>query len=294
MKSFSLKAKESICKLPATKACCIDAEIMGFLLFAGRFSGMEIKVTSENCEILKRLAMLVKRSCHMAVLVEEGKNGYFCILPHKKLIDMFLSYETSNKSLSELFASSECCKSAFLRGAFLGGGIVIDPNKNYNMEFLTPSESVCNDFLIFLKELDLDFKLTNRRGSFVLYTKQSDTICDVLTYIGAFSAQMEILNLKIEREMRNDWNRVANSENANLDKTITAAVKQIKAIIKIEKEIGLENLPPELREIAVLRKENKDLSLEALGSKLTPKLTKSGVNHRLKKLLDIAENGLLK
>ncbi len=292
MKSFSLKTKEAVCKLAPSKPCCIDAEIIGFLLFAGKLSGTEIKVTSESRDILKRIAMLVKRSCHITAVVEEGKSNFFCILPHKKLVDMIFKYETSDNTLAELFAASECCKSAFLRGAFLGGGIVIDPNKNYNMEFVTPGYSVCKDFKDFLDEMGLDFKITERRGCLILYTKQSDTICDVLTHIGAFSAQMEILNLKIEREMRNGWNRVANSENANFDKVVTAAAKQIKAIIKIENEIGLENLPAELREVAVLRKENKSLSLEELGAKLTPKLTKSGVNHRLKKLLSIAENGL--
>lgn len=292
MKSFSLKAKEAICKTVATKPCCIDAEIIGFLMFAGRLGGMEIKVSSDSSDILKHFAVLVKRSCGVSVLVEEGRANYFCAVPHKKLIDMILKYESSQKSISQLFASDDCCKSAFLKGAFLGGGILIDPNKNYNLEFVTPSRSVCEDFKLLLDEMGLEFKITERKSSFVLYSKQSDVICDVLTHIGAFGAQMEILNVKIEREMRNDWNRVANSENANFDKVITASIRQIRAIEKIENTMGLDSLPEELREIAILRKENKDLSLDALGSKLSPKLTKSGVNHRLKKILDIAENKL--
>lgn len=292
MKSFSLKTKESLCKTVVGRPCCIEAEIVGFLIFAGRLTEDSIRVNSESCEILKRIAVLVKRSCGAAVHVETGKNNYFCVLPHKKLIDMVLEYETSQKSIAELFLKEECCQNAFLRGAFFGGGILVDPKKNYNMEFITSSESVCKDFKIFLDEMGLEFKIARRKNNFVLYSKQSDVICDVLTHIGAFSAQMEILNVKIEREMRNDWNRVANSENANFDKVITAAIRQIRAIEKIEKTIGLENLPDELEEIARLRIENKDLSLEALGSKLTPKLTKSGVNHRIKKILDIAENKL--
>ncbi|MDO4744715.1 MAG: DNA-binding protein WhiA [Clostridia bacterium] len=292
MKSFSLKTKESLCKTVDGKSCCIEAEIMGFLMFAGRLSEGSIKVSSESREILKRIAVLIKRSCQAAVRVEEGKNNYFCVLPHKKLIDMVLMYETSEKSILELFAKDDCCKSAFLRGAFLGGGILVDPKKNYNLEFITSSINVHDDFKNFLNEMGLEFKSTKRKNNFILYSKQSDIICDVLTYIGAFAAQMEILNVKIEREMRNDWNRVANSENANFDKVITAAIRQIRAIEKIENTIGLDSLPDELTEIARLRIKNKDLSLEALGSKLTPKLTKSGVNHRIKKILDIAENKL--
>ena len=292
MKSFSLTTKEAICKSLPTKSCCIDAEIMGFLLFSGRISKDKITVSSESDEILKHFAVLVKRSCRSAALVEKKKNGYTCTLPHKKLMDMILSYETTEKSLSELYLKDECCKYAFLKGAFLSGGILVDPNKNYNLEFIAASEGVQNDFGALLDELGFEFKRVKRRSSFVLYSKQSDTICDVLTVVGAYAAQMEILNVKIEKEMRNDWNRVANSENANFDKVIKASVRHIQAIQKIESTIGLDSLPEDLREIAVLRLENKDLSLEALGEKLNPKLSKSGVNHRIKKILDIAENKL--
>ncbi len=290
--SFSLATKESVCKVAIGKPCCIDAEIMGFLLFAGRFFDGEIRISSESNEVLKRIAVLVKRSCHSPALVEKSKNGYFCVLPHKKLIDMILQYETSDKTLEELFATNDCCKSSFLRGAFLGGGILIDPEKNYNLEFVTPSMSVRRDFAELLNGMGLDFKMTERKTNFVLYSKQSDTICDLLTMIGAHSAQMKIINVKIEKEMRNEWNRVANSENANFDKVITASVRQIQAIEKIESRIGIDSLPAELQEVALLRKANKDLSLEELGKKMTPPLTKSGVNHRLRRILDIAENKL--
>ncbi len=290
MKSFSLKTKESICKTITNKPCCIDAEIAGFLLFSGRLDKRDIRISSESAEVLKHIAVLVKRSTGFQVSVEEGKNNFYCILQHKKLIDMVLMYEISNKSLTELYSKSECCKAAFLRGAFLGGGILVDPNKNYNLEFITPSESVCDDFRLFLKETGFELKKTERKNNFVLYSKQSEVICDVLSTVGAFAAQMEILNVKIEKEMRNDWNRVANSENANFDKVITASVKQLRAIEKLEKSIGLDALPQDLQEIAILRKDNKDLSLEALGNLMSPRLTKSGVNHRMKKILDMAEN----
>ncbi len=292
MKSFSLITKEAICKNLPTKPCCIDAEIMGFLLFSGRISRNVITISSESDEILKHFAVLVKRSCRTATIVEKKKNGYMCSLPHKKLMDMILSSETTEKSLSELYLKDDCCKYSFLKGAFLSGGILVDPKKNYNLEFIAATEGVQKDFGELLDEMGFEFKKAKRRSSFVLYSKQSDTICDVLTAVGAYSAQMEILNVKIEKEVRNDWNRLFNSENANFDKVITAAIRQIRAIEKIESTIGLESLPDELREIAVLRLENKDLSLEALGEKLKPKLSKSGVNHRIKKILDIAENKL--
>ncbi len=290
MKSFSLKTKEAVCKTISTKPCCIDAEIAGFLLFSARLGRSDIRINSESPEILKHIAVLIKRSTGCQVQVEEDKNHFYCVLPHKKLLDMMLMYETSNKSLSELFAKAECCRTAFLKGVFLGGGILIDPSKNYNLEFITTGESVCDDLKNFLNELGFDFKKAKRRSNFVLYSKQSEVICDVLSMIGAYGAQMEILNVKIEKEMRNDWNRVANSENANFDKVITASVKQLHAIEKIEKCIGIDALPQELQDVAVLRKKNKDLSLEALGNLMSPKLSKSGINHRMKKILDMAEN----
>ena len=290
MKSFSLKTKESICKTISNKPCCIDAEIAGFLLFSGRLCENDIRITSESPEILKHIAVLIKRSTGSQVIVEEGKNNFFSNLPHKKLIDMMLMYETSNKSLADLYAQNDCCKTALLKGVFLGGAILVDPNKNYNLEFIAPSESVCEDFKIFLNQIGFDLKKTERKNNFVLYSKQSDVICDILSMVGAFGAQMEMLNVKIEKEMRNDWNRVANSENANFDKVITASVKQLRAIEKIEKQLGLDALPQDLRDIAVLRKQNKDLSLDALGTLMSPRLTKSGVNHRMKKILDIADN----
>lgn len=289
MKSFSQITKEAICKTVGGKGCCIDAEILGFLLFAGRLKDGVIRVSSESRDVMKHFAVLVKRSTGSGVVVEDGKNNFFCNIPHKKVMDMFLRYETSNVGISELFELSDCCRNALLKGAFLGGATMIDPNKNYNLEFISPSSFVRDDFKTFLDEMGLEFKSTNRRSSFVLYSKQSDTICDVLTIVGAHSAQMEVLNVKIEKEMRNDWNRIANSENANFDKVVMAAVRQIQAIDKIENTMGIENLSEELQAVAWLRKENKDLSLDALGKKLNPPLSKSGVNHRIKKILEIAE-----
>lgn len=292
MKSFSQSTKEAICKTVGGKGCCIDAEIIGFLLFAGRLRDGVIRVSSESREVMKHFAVLVKRSTGSGVVVEDGKNNFYCNIPHKKIMDMFLRYETSEVGLTELFNLSDCCRNALLKGAFLGGATMIDPSKSYNLEFISPSSFVRDDFKAFLDEMGLEFKSANRRNSFVLYSKQSDTICDVLTIVGAHSAQMEVLNVKIEKEVRNDWVRIINSENANFDKVVTAAVRQIRAIDKIESTIGIDSLPEELQQVARLRLENKNLSLDALGKKLTPPLSKSGVNHRIKKILEIAEERL--
>ncbi len=187
-------------------------------------------------------------------------------------------------------AEKECCKKALIRGAFLGGGTIIDPQKNYNLELVAPDEELAQEMRKLLRDAGFGFSLARRKAKYVLYMKNSESISDFLSYIGAFKAQMELLNIKIEKELRNEFNRAANSEIANLEKTIHAAVEQIKVIEKIDQTMGIEKLPEDLREVARLRLSHKDLSLSELGALLDPPLTKSGVNHRLKKLMQYGEN----
>lgn len=183
----------------------------------------------------------------------------------------------------------ECCRRSMMRGIFLACGTVIDPRKNYNLELVIPSLTTGEELRNILVKEGFPFKTVVRNSKYVLYLKNSEAIADFLLYMGAYHAQMELLNVKIEKEIRNDFNRAANSETANLEKTINAAVEQIRAIDKLRQNIGLENLPEDIREIAVLRMEHKDVSLSELGTLAVPPLSKSGVNHRMKKLMKLAE-----
>ncbi len=295
MKSFSQKTKEGLCRLDVGKKCCLMAEFSGILMFAGKLKQKEIRVSSETLGIVERFKMLAEKCFDNKAEIKMGKNNYFYIITDEKILEkIYINIECKKDGAYEYkylrkVLEQECCRSAFLRGAFLGGGTVIDPNKNYNIEFTVRDKTAADEFEKLIKAMSLDFKRTERKSLKVLYAKNSDVICDTLTYMGAFGAQMEILNVKIERELRNDLNRVANGETANMDKVITAAIRQIRAIEKIEERLGLDNISEELREVALIRKENKDLSLEELGQMLSPKLSKSGVNHRLKKIIDIAE-----
>lgn len=284
MKSFSQRTKESLLSLETGKKCCRFAELAGIALFAGRIRNGELRILSEFEGTVKKFVMLSKSCFGKSFDIQRGKGNFFCIVSEREIINK-LSVDMLNE-----IADRECCRTAFLRGAFLGGGTIVDPNKNYNMEFLLPNEKLCSEFIGVLESLELSFKKTVRKGSMVVYVKNSETIGDALAYMGAFSSQMELLNVKIEKEIRNDMNRAANSETANMDKILTASAKQIKAIQKIEENIGLDNIPDELREVAVLRNKYKDISLEVLGKMLTPPLSKSGVNHRIKKILSIAES----
>ena len=289
MKSFSQRTKESLLSLDVNRKCCRFSELLGIVLFAGRMRQGELKVVSELEGTVKRVAELLKQCFGTNFDIQQGKGYFFCIVSEKKIIDkMFDGGEKTG--IPKGILTKECCRSAFLRGAFLGGGTVVDPNKNYNMEFLIPNENVGSGFMCLVDELGLGFKKTLRKGCIVTYVKNSESIGDTLAYMGAFSAQMELLNIKIEKELRNDMNRVANSETANMDKVLTASAQQISAIRKIEENIGLENIPDELREVAMLRSKHKDISLEKLGKMITPPLSKSGVNHRIKKIMSIAED----
>lgn len=171
----------------------------------------------------------------------------------------------------------------------MGGGTVIDPKKNYNLEIITPYMGLSQNLIKLFSECGFAFKTVMRKSKYVLYLKNGEAIQDFLSYIGAYGAQMELINIMIEKEIRNDVVRSVNSESANFDKTVVAAVRQIQAINIIDEKLGIDELPEDLREIAKLRLENSAMSLGELGKRLNPPLGKSGVNHRLKKIEEIAE-----
>ncbi|MBR5152717.1 MAG: DNA-binding protein WhiA [Clostridia bacterium] len=252
MVSFSQQTKEELYRTETESPCCVRAEYAGLLLF-----GANLDRYGEDEAMLQTLNVL-------------DENGKLC-------------YRIATETVRE-----ECCRRALVKGAFLSAGTVIDPRKNYNLEIVTPHKELSEDMLRLLQEIGFPFRLVLRKSKYVLYLKNSEAIADFLSYIGAFQAQMEVLNVKIEKEIHNEFNRAANSETANLEKTINAAVEQIQAIMILDKMVGLDNLPDDLREVAYLRLEHKEMSLAELGTLVEPPLSKSGVNHRLKRLMKMA------
>ncbi|MEG0894749.1 MAG: DNA-binding protein WhiA [Oscillospiraceae bacterium] len=192
-----------------------------------------------------------------------------------------------NLSLKPL---SECCKISYLRGVFIKFGSIANPQREYHLEICIDDENEANYIGNLFYEFDIDFKLTVRGKSFVLYLKDSRQIEDTLAVLGAVKASMEIMNLKIEKEIRNQANRATNCETANIDKAVNASLNQIEKINLIINKKGLEFLSDELKEIALLRLDNPDASLKDLCEINQNKLSKSGINHRLKKICDIADN----
>ncbi len=177
----------------------------------------------------------------------------------------------------------------FLMGAFLACGSIIDPNKSYHLEYAARCESLASDLSEMLLLVGVKAKILERKGDYVVYIKESEQIEDILTFMGATSSSLEIMNVKILKDIRNKANRIANCDSANIEKTVAASVRQIEEIELIERTVGLSSLSDELREAAELRLENPELSLRELGQMFSVPLGRSGVNHRFKRLSAIAE-----
>lgn len=291
--SFSSSVKQEILRSDIGDECCTAAAFMGAMLFGAVRDDKDIRIISENSIVLDYVLKLsdalglcveVSNTDDISSKVTAQVSGSRAV--YRFILDSGLLNNSDDVHINYDFIKNECCTRAFVKGAFMGAGTISDPNKNYNLELTTQSKSLCDDAMKLFKELGFDFGLILRKNKYVMYMKNSGSILDMLSFMGAYKSQMELLNIKIEKEIRNDLNRSANGETSNLIKTINASVDQIRAIQKIENTVGLDSLPDELREIAYLRLNNKDLSLGQLGSLLNPPLTKSGVNHRMKKILN--------
>lgn len=291
MISFSKRIKDDLVMLPVPPYCCSAAELCAYIMILGSFEDGFCKIFAEDKFLSDRISALFYKVLKLKTEPIKLKGGY-CIMfensgkAKEKYGFLFLGEE--NFKLENIYKKS-CCTAAFLRGAFVASGTLMNPEKSYNLEILLKNTQTAETVKRLVSTIGIETKIAKRKLRAVLYVKNSDTICDILTYMGAHNAQMEILNLKIEREIRNSLNRSSNGETANMDKTIRAAVASISAIEKIDQRRGLESLGEELCETAVLRLEYRDLSIDALAKKHKNPITKSGVNHRLKKIMKIAE-----
>ena len=292
--SFSFDTKNELCRLPVQKLCCARAEAYGILLYCNTFSSTEVRIITENPNFAARLPKLFHRAFGLRFdrQPEPDQLGkmVFQITERKKLdhITNLLGYDPrQNLVLHINFAmlEEECCRASFLRGIFFAGGSVTDPLKRYHLELATPHHSVSREAYSLLLDLGFSPKETQRSGNSLLYFKQADAIADFFTTIGASNAAMAIMTAKVEKEMRNTITRQINCDNANTDKTVAAAQAQMAAIRRIAKEYGLDALPEPLKDAALLRITNPEASLSDLVLLSNPPVTKSCLNHRLKKLM---------
>lgn len=307
--SFSSKAKNELARIRTEGICCNRAELSGIVRVSGslEFAGknlMNLRIVTENPAVARLIFILFKKvyKLHSDLVMKENKtlnkhHLYEIYIKNANEIltdlDILRVEEDSyllNDQLPKNLLKKNCCKKAYLRGIFLGGGSLSAPEKSYHLELITHNDYYADELVNFMNtHYNLGAKYTLRKKNYIVYMKESEKIVDFLNIISAHQTLLAYENVRIIKQMRNDVNRVVNCETANLTKTIDASYEQINAIKIIDETEGLDSLPDRLREIAYARLENPESSLKELGESLSPPIGKSGVNHRLKKLLEIAD-----
>lgn len=302
--SFSFDTKKELCEILTDNLSEISAQCYGSLLFAKSFTYKKIVFTTENKYISERVtedltqifAPVIERTSGLRTRNSQNHLITLKIINQRDCDKIFTSYGHSKNDISLRINRANLSEpndiQAFLRGVFLSCGSVTNPQKNYHLEFKVPHRNLANDLLTLLCEIEqcaLSPKSVVRQGYFIVYFKDSEQIADFLTYIGAFNSSMEIINTKITKQVKNNAVRKFNSEMHNINKTADASARQITAIKKLMKSDVYKTLPFELQEIAQLRLDNPELSLRALGELTSDKISRSGVNHRFKKLMSYVD-----
>ena len=297
--SFSAGAKAEVCKVFPNRDCCALAQCFGILLYCNSFAASGIRIITESRDFAFLLPKLFKRTFNLNFdsfpSMEAPGKLIFQISDEQKLARIMDAFgfdftDTLALHVNLPLVEEDCCKAAFLRGAFLAGGSVTDPEKGYHMEIATTHKSVARETYMLMHEI-MDFypKTAQRSGGQVLYLKQSDLITDFLTFLGAPVAAMGIMEAKLEKELNNKVNRRCNCDDANTSKVVEASQEQLAAI-RVLKERGiLDQLPPKLQQAAKAREENPESALSELAGMMEPPITKPAMNQRLKKLVQMAQ-----
>ena len=295
--SFSSNVKSELCREPMSRRSGVLAEAYGVLLYCNTFSASLIRIITESQEFAARLPKLFKKAFGVNFDFEPEPESagklQFCITDADKIHKIFSMFGASAKSDVTLHVNygvleDEEDRIAFLRGAFLAGGSVTDPAKRYHLELTTSHYKVSRETYALIMDVGFSPKALTRGGSSILYFKQSDYIEDFLTAIGAPVCAMGVMEAKVEKDLRNGVNRRVNCETANLTKVVDASMEQIAAIRRLEESGKLDELPVKLRQTAGLRLENPEATLTELAEMLDPPVSKSALNHRMRKLIELA------
>ena len=267
MRSFSAAAKAEMCKCP-TAGCCALAECFGILLFCNSFRNDSIKIITESDDLAVLLPRLFKKAFGLNFDSQsgEGKSGkqVFQIQSGEKLATIMNAFGFDREQTCALHINlpvveEPCCRTAFLRGAFLAGGSVTDPGKGYHLELATSHHSVAKECYILIHEtLGFTPKLATRSGTQVIYLKQNEQISDFLTFLGASVASMGIIEARLEHELNNQVNRRCNCDDANITKVVEASREQMNAIRTLREQNRFDALPDKLKQAALVREENPE------------------------------------
>ena len=309
--SFSSQIKEELSRQVAPARHCQIAEIAAILSLCGRIqiSGDDhysIKFHTENVTVARKCFTLLKKTFNISTDISIRRNAHLgknrvysvCVKQHEdalrvlkatKLLDDSGEIGENLSVVGNVVVQNSCCRRAFLRGAFLASGSISDPEKFYHFEIVCATEPKAKQIQSIMATFNVDAKIVLRKKYFVVYIKEGNQIVDMLNVMEAPLSLMELENIRIIKEMRGNVNRQVNCETANINKTVSAAVKQINDIVYIRDTVGFESLPAGLVEIARARLEKPEATLKELGEDLEPPVGKSGVNHRLRKLCEIAE-----
>ncbi|MDQ0857325.1 DNA-binding protein WhiA [Bacillus sp. V2I10] len=304
--SFASETKKELTNIES-KACCLKAELSALIRMNGSLSFSNRKIIldiqTENAAIARRIYTLLKKQYDVSVelLVRKKmrlkKNNVYIVRLIEKareiLEDLGILGEnfTFERSISEELVRKKCCKRSYIRGAFLAGGSVNNPEtSSYHLEIFSLYKEHNDSLCELMNSFHLNSKTLERKKGYITYLKEAEKISDFLSIIGGHQALLRFEDVRIVRDMRNSVNRLVNCETANLNKTIGAAIRQVENIKFIDEKMGLEALPDKLSEIARLRVEYQDVTLKELGEMVSSgKISKSGINHRLRKLDEIAE-----
>lgn len=310
--SFSSRVKEELSRQLSPARHCQIAEISSIISLCGKvqmdeYDHLSIRISTENVTVARKYFTLLKKAFNIKAEIVIRRNAYLRrsrtygvvipgdgdarrVLQAAKLLNRSGQIEENLSVVKNLVIQNGCCKRAFLRGAFLAAGSLSDPEHFYHFEIACLTSEKARQIQEVVAAFGIDARIVVRKKYFVVYVKDGDEIADLLNVMEAPQALMEFENIRILKEMRGSVNRQVNCETANIHKTVSAAVKQIEDITFIRDTLGFDSLPENLAQIARLRLEKPEATLRELGEALEPPVGKSGVNHRLRKLGELAED----
>ncbi len=306
--SFSNDTKNELARVMAKKQCCRMAELAALVKMDGviQISGqhkMSLHLATESAAVARKVFTYLKNlfGVHTDIAIKKKtklkKNNIYLVrmMPQQKVSQVLPALgiiDENGQLLNDIkpdLLKKDCCRRAYLRGVFLGGGSVSDPEGDYHLEVLVSDENFSQTLCELMKRYGLAAKVNRRKNWDVVYLKGSEDIIKLLNLMGAHSALLNFENVRVYKDVRNQVNRLVNCETANLSKTVNAAMKQAEDIKLIEEAVGLAKLPENLRSVAELRLQHPDISLKELGEMLEPPIGKSGVNHRIRRIQRMAE-----
>ncbi len=307
--SFANIVKNELARIEPEQRCCRIAQLAGLVrmdgtILIGSKNSLTLELVTENAAIarmafkefknlfqieaeltVQRRNRLKRNNVYQVRLPSDGK-----VLEVLNVLGLTQDGLMYNPTVKERLVRKDCCKKSYLRGIFLGSGSLSDPQNSYHLEIVTNSEEYSESLVKFMESMGLEPKISSRKQNLVVYFKESEQIILFLGLIGAHNALLKLEDIRIQKEMRNNINRMMNCEIANINKTVTAAARQVENIKLIAEKIGFAKLPYQLRAVAEARLANPEVSLKELGELLEPPLGKSGINHRMRKIEEIAED----